>query len=389
MSLYDALGISRDETADGIKKAYYKLAREHHPDKGGDAEKFKKIQHAYDVLSDNQKRQVYDMTGQEDGHGGHGGPGVPDMGPFGFSGGAFHMDVGNIFDHMFNGGGGGHGFFGVGGGQGGARVQRKQPKGPNKSHDINLTLAEFYKGREIKIVFNQGRNCYACKGEGCSSFEECRNCGGRGFVLQNVQVQPMMFVQSRTTCGSCGGKCRSEGARCTVCSGNKILNREKTLEVRIQPGMRDGQVFQFGGECSDSPEFEKPGDVILTLRRADTLDYLWNSSDLVIKRKISWQESVAGFRFELKDHPSGKNFLLEFIGEVLTTDAKLKAKDLGMPNPSGGIGDLIIIIQVEAPGVEKQPIEHLTEAQEVYKKQKEEWQTYSSDEFTLVRLLRG
>ena len=362
-SLYELLGVDRSAGPDVIKKAYRSLVLEKHPDKGGSAEEFKDIQRAYEILSDPAKRQRYDMTGQEDDAPQQGGMPFAEMmrgfGGGGFGGGGFGggpgfaFDVGDIFEQMFQGaggggGGGGQGFF-AGHGMGAPPQPERKGKGPSKQHEIGLTLAEFYKGREIRLVFNQGRFCHACKGDGVSKFIECTSCGGKGMVFEQMQIQPGMFMQRRSVCGDCGGKCRKPGPTCTVCSGNKILNREKVLEVKILPGMRDGLQLQFAGECSDSPEFEKPGDVLLILRRNDNLNYVWMGYDLVLETTITWLESVVGFTRTFTDHPSGKILKVVWNGEILINGAKLKAAGYGMMKDLVNAGDLVLTITVKAP----------------------------------------
>ena len=363
-NLYETLEIDRGASQDDIKKAYFKAARTKHPDKGGSAEEFKEIQRAYETLSDAGRRQMYDMTGSEEGQGGpqmgHGmggnpfehmmrgfaGAGAPGMG--------FHVDVGGMFEQMFQGAPGAQGFFGVPmTGQSQAQSQGPPPrtgKGPSKMHEINMNLMEFYKGRELRLVFNQGRFCYACKGDGVTSFVECGGCGGRGFHLQQMQLQPGMYVQTRGTCRECEGKCRKPGPLCTVCSGSRILNREKTLDVKILPGMHDGHQFTFVGECSDQIDFAQPGDVILVLKCPDTAVYTWTGADLATEITITWIESVTGFSRSLGDHPSGVPKTIVWNGDILLNGTKLRGLGLGMPTPQGsGHGDLIVSVKVTQP----------------------------------------
>ena len=362
--LYETLEIERDASPDDVKKAYFKAARTKHPDKGGSAEEFKEIQRAYETLSDSGRRQMYDMTGSEEGQGGqqmgHGmggnpfehmmrgfaGAGAPGMG--------FHVDVGGMFEQMFQGAPGAQGFFGVPmTGQSQAQSQGPPPrtgKGPSKMHEINMNLMEFYKGRELRLVFNQGRFCYACKGDGVTSFVECGGCGGRGFHIQQMQLQPGMYVQTRGTCRECEGKCRKPGPLCTVCSGSRILNREKTLDVKILPGMHDGHQFTFVGECSDQIDFAQPGDVILVLKCPDTAVYTWTGADLATEITITWIESVTGFSRSLGDHPSGVPKTIVWNGDILLNGTKLRGLGLGMPTPQGsGHGDLIVSVKVTQP----------------------------------------
>ena len=356
--LYETLEVDRGASQEDIKKAYFKAARTKHPDKGGSAEEFKEIQRAYESLSDPQRRQMYDMTGSEEGQGGGGGfnggnpfehmmrgfagAGAPGMG--------FHVDVGGMFEHMFQGAPGAQGFFGVP-----VTPQGPPPrtgKGQSKMHEINMNLMEFYKGRELRLVFNQGRFCYACKGDGVTSFMECGPCGGRGFHIQQIQLQPGMYVQTRSQCTDCGGKCRKPGPLCTVCSGSRILNREKTLDVKILPGMKEGHQFTFVGECSDQIDFAQPGDVILVLKCPDTTVFTWTGNDLGHEITVSWVESVTGFTRVLADHPSGLPKTIVWNGDILLNGARLRGLGLGMPSDSSGqFGDLIITVKVTQPDV--------------------------------------
>jgi DnaJ-class molecular chaperone len=357
--LYETLEVERGASQEDIKKAYFKAARTKHPDKGGSAEEFKEIQRAYESLSDPQRRQMYDMTGSEEGQGGGGGfnggnpfehmmrgfagAGAPGMG--------FHVDVGGMFEHMFQGAPGAQGFFGV------PMTAPQGPpprtgKGQSKMHEINMNLMEFYKGRELRLVFNQGRFCYACKGDGVTSFVECGACGGRGFHIQQIQLQPGMYVQTRSQCTDCGGKCRKPGPLCTVCSGSRILNREKTLDVKILPGMKEGHQFTFVGECSDQIDFAQPGDVILVLKCPDTTVFTWTGNDLGHEITVSWVESVTGFTRVLADHPSGLPKTIVWNGDILLNGAKLRGLGLGMPSDSSGqFGDLIVTVKVTQPDV--------------------------------------
>ena len=357
--LYETLEVERGASQEDIKKAYFKAARTKHPDKGGSAEEFKEIQRAYESLSDPQRRQMYDMTGSEEGQGGGGGfnggnpfehmmrgfagAGAPGMG--------FHVDVGGMFEHMFQGAPGAQGFFGVP-----VTPSQGPPprtgKGQSKMHEINMNLMEFYKGRELRLVFNQGRFCYACKGDGVTSFVECGPCGGRGFHIQQIQLQPGMYVQTRSQCTDCGGKCRKPGPLCTVCSGSRILNREKTLDVKILPGMKEGHQFTFVGECSDQIDFAQPGDVILVLKCPDTTVFTWTGNDLGHEITVSWVESVTGFTRVLADHPSGLPKTIVWNGDILLNGAKLRGLGLGMPSDSSGqFGDLIVTVKVIQPDV--------------------------------------
>jgi len=343
---YKALGVDRDASTDTIRKAYRSLAREKHPDKGGNAEEFQVIQQAHEVLTDNERRRMYDMTGSDNpqagGMGGMAAGGVPfhfmpGMGPFGMPG--VNFDIGGLFGQMF------------GGGQG--KPQRGQ-KGPNKHHDIGLKLADFFKGKEIKLKFNQARRCTTCSGSGAEASDPCGPCNGSGARTLMRQIGPGMMAQTRVSCDVCNGEGRRVLRSCKPCNGKRFTEREKELTINIIPGMREGENVAFVGECSDSLDFESPGDVVLTLRRADqgvgeTDEYDWKGDDLWIRKEITFAESILGFQREFADHPNGAKPTFSWRSGPLIHGAALTVPSLGMPRKSGGFGNLIVQLMVQAP----------------------------------------
>ncbi len=341
-SLYETLGVARDASVDEIRKAYKSLAREKHPDRGGDAEEFKAIQQAHETLSDEGKRRMYDMTGsvdgQEGGDMGMAAGGIPfsfmgGMGPFGMPGVAF--DLGSMFGGIFGGGGG----------------PRKRPgKAPNKHSDIGLRLADFYSGREIKLKFNQQRRCPTCGGSGAEKSESCGPCGGRGVRTMARMIGPGMIAQSTGPCDVCSGEGKRIMKACGACHGKKFKEHEKELVIQIKPGMRDGETLVFAGECSDTPDFEEPGDVVLTLKRVEEEGWEWRGSDLHTTVHITFAEAILGFQKTLKDHPSGTPLHVGWSGIPLVHGAILKAEGKGMPiRDSNKFGTAYIQVLVESP----------------------------------------
>lgn len=225
--LYSVLGVEKGASTEEIRKAYKTLAREKHPDRGGDAEAFKAVQQAHEVLSDDGKRRMYDMTGSIDGEGGHpdmgmAAGGIPfsfmgGMGPFGMPGVSF--DFGNMFSGIF-------------GGQGGP--PRSRPgKGPNKHSDIGLRLADFYNGKEIKLRFNQSRKCGTCGASGAEKTESCGACGGRGVRTSARMIGPGMIAQSTGPCDVCSGEGKRVLKPCMTCHGKRFQEREKSWLSRL------------------------------------------------------------------------------------------------------------------------------------------------------------
>jgi DnaJ family protein A protein 2 len=350
--LYERLGVDRDASREEIRRAYKDLAKEKHPDRGGDPEEFKRIQEAHEVLTDEDRRRMYDVTGSAaEGSGapmsGMAAGGFPfhfmnGAGPFGMPGVAF--DMGDVFSHLFGGGGPGVGA--------GPRRSRA-PRGPNKHHDIGLSLRDFFVGKEIKLKFNQARRCTGCAGSGADSTEPCGQCGASGFKTLTRQIGPGMMAQTRIPCDGCSGEGKRVLRACGACHGKKYMEREKSLDIKIKPGMHDGQNLVFEGECSDSAEFERPGDVVLTLRRTDggvgdMDEYEWVKDDLILRKSISYTESILGFSMVLEKHPGGSR-TVEWRGGPLIHGAMLKYTGGGMPRSGGGFGDLFIQVMIVPP----------------------------------------
>ncbi len=356
VSLYDTLGVSRDASTDEIRKAYKAQAREKHPDRGGDAEEFKTLQQAHEILSDDNKRKMYDMTGSVEGAEGHGGGGpnggmaaggIPfsfmgGMGPFGMPGVSF--DFGDMFSGIFGGPGGGPG------GPGGPKRARPG-KAPNKHSDIPLRLSDFYAGRELKLKFNQSRKCGTCAGSGADKSEPCGQCGGRGIRIQARMIGPGMIAQSTGPCDACGGEGKRIIRTCTNCQGKRFLEREKELTIQIKPGMHEGQTLVFPGECSETADFEEPGDVVLTLKRTEDDCWEWRDADLFTKVNVSFAESILGFRREIAGHPCGSPLVVEWRGGPITHMTILQAAGKGMPRKANPVeyGVAHIQVHVAAP----------------------------------------
>ena len=357
-NLYERLGVERDSSTEAIRRAYKDLARVNHPDRGGNAEEFKRIQEAHEVLSDEERRKMYDMTGSTNERGGEsagfngmaaGGFPFSFMGgggsPFGMPGVAFNM--GDVFGHMFGGGG-------PGGGPG-MRGRPRGGQGPNKFHDVPLSLSDFYRGKEIKLKFNQARRCATCNGSGAEKSETCNTCRGLGVKEVIRMLGPGMIARGEVQCDSCAGEGKRVIKMCEGCHGKRFMEREKQLDIKIIPGMRDGEKLTFAGQCSDSVEFESPGDVVLTLRRTDAGvgkidEYEWTNDDLLIRKTVSYSESITGFTLELDNHP-GSTKRLEWRGGPLLHGAVLKLVGGGMPRKNGGHGVLYVQIMVTPPPV--------------------------------------
>lgn len=366
MELYKILGIEKSADSKEVKKAYFDLAKKHHPDKGGDVEEFKKIQRAYDILSDGEKRSFYDQTGQIPGEGGddgmHGG------------GGGMPFDIGSMFGQMFGMGMGPGGPFGMGMGgpfgPGGPRPQRGPPsasrrgKAPPKVHEINLMLSDFYKGRSIHINFERSKFCAPCKGDGFTSFTACEECRGQGVIMRQQMIGPGMAVMNTMPCGACQGAGQKKGSKCWSCQGKCFTNEQKSLEVVIEKGMGPGERLVFPGECSDTQEFAEAGDVHILLGEADE-DIPWTrtKNDLRATLNVSFTESVCGCKKMIEKHPGYPDGYEVVVPPGSQHMDQLVFKGTGMPirGQNDQKGDVIITLHVKITDQEKKACEKNTE----------------------------
>jgi DnaJ-class molecular chaperone len=338
--LYEVLGVPRNADAKQIKRAYFELAKEHHPDKGGNTEKFQEIQRAFDILSDGEKRGFYDATGStgEEGAGPRGGPFGGGGGPFGFP-----FDIGAMFG-MFGGGGPpGHG-------GGPAARRQKRPKGPNKTHEIGLKLADFYHGRHLRVEFDRQAFCSLCAGEGCKTWKPCDSCHGSGTKEQHIMVGPGMVMVQRGPCPGCGGEGKHKGEKCESCSGNGVIGQHKALDIHIEPGSRPGDILIFKKECSDHPDFEEAGDVHIVLSEAEEETVFKREGDtLCVQAKLTLLESLLGCERTYNGHPAYPGGLVVQIPAGTQNSTTLTQEGKGMIRKGGeGVGELKIFVQVEA-----------------------------------------
>jgi DnaJ family protein A protein 2 len=271
---YKLLEIERNATDAEIKKAYRKLAVKHHPDKGGDPEKFKEISKAYEVLSDPDKRSKYDRFGEEGLDGGGGG------------------DPSDIFEAFFGGGGGGR------------RGQQRRKKTKDVVQPIKVTLEQLYNGSTKKLAIT--RQVIDKK----RGVQECRECDGRGVKVEVIRMGPMI-QQMQSACGSCGGNGKSFQTK----------SEREVLEVHVQKGAPDGHKVTFREMADEHPDADT-GDVVFVLKQEDHKDFKRKGADLFIERKISLVEALCGFEMTLTHLDGRKLFIKTSPGEIVKPAAR-------------------------------------------------------------------
>lgn len=332
---YTLLGVERSADASELKKAYRKLAMKNHPDKGGDPEKFKEITAAYEVLSDPEKRQIYDEYGEDaikEGMGSSGGG--PGDNPF------------DIFESLF-GGGGGHPFGGRGG-RGGKR------KGEDVVHPLKVSLEDVYNGVSKKLSLAKNVMCPKCDGKGSKSGASgrCAGCQGSGVKVQLRQIAPGMVQQMQTVCPDCrgAGEMISDRDKCEKCRGNKVVQEKKILEVHVEKGMQHNQKIVFHGEADEAPD-TVPGDIVFVVQQKEHKLFKRKGSDLYLEKELTLVEALCGFKFVI-NHLDGRELLIQSNeGEIIKPGQFKAVYDEGMPTHTRQFdkGKLFIQFQVKFP----------------------------------------
>ena len=250
-----------------------------HPDKGGDPEKYARLSHAYDVLSDSEKRRNYDQFGDENGPKGGGGGFDP-------------------FSEFFSGFGGFH--FNTHGGSGnGAQGRREQL--PTVRIPVEVTLEDLYSGRTFAVTQRRQQLCRHCRGTGANDpndIRTCTACGGSGVRVRTVQRGPGFVQHMQSTCDVCGGKGRVVTSTCRHCHGSRVETGEELLRVWIERGMADGSVVAFPAHTDERPDWA-PGDVELVVRTLPHARFTRDGDDLRTVQHISLLAALTGFELDI------------------------------------------------------------------------------------------
>ncbi|NTW28504.1 MAG: molecular chaperone DnaJ [Coriobacteriia bacterium] len=339
---YDLLGIKKDATADEVKKAFRRLARKHHPDAGGDEEKFKEINEAYEVLSDAEKRAQYDQYGQY--FGGNVPPGAGGGypgGSGGFPGGAGGYtsvnfgdlgDLGDLFGGVF------------GGSRGGGRTQAR--RGQDLEMKLDLTFEQAFTGMATQIEVDREVPCATCSGSGAkpgTSATTCPSCGGTGTTADGQG----MFAFSRA-CSRCSGSGRVIEQPCSACRGAGRVMKRQPVTVNVPAGATDGGRLRFKGKGETGVNGGPAGDLYVVTHIKPHPYYTREGADVVLDLPISITEAALGTAVEVPAPDGSRPKIKIPAGTQSGKVFRLKGK--GAPKLKGsGNGDLRIKARVVTP----------------------------------------
>ncbi|HEX5724549.1 MAG TPA: molecular chaperone DnaJ [Longimicrobiaceae bacterium] len=340
---YEILGVARTAEAEVIKKAYRKLALEHHPDRnGGDKEaeeKFKEATEAYEVLRDADKRAAYDRFGHAGVKGRAGAGGGPFGGGFGFE------DALNIFMRDFGGFGGLEDLFGGGASRRRGGVQ----KGKDLQVKLRISLADVAKGVRKTLRIKPLEVCGACSGSGAAGAEgpvTCEACQGQGQIRSMQRSVFGQFVTARV-CPTCGGEGKVIRNPCPKCHGDGRERGERTLEVEIPAGVSSDNYLTLRGQGNAGPRGGPRGDVMVVIEVEEDRRFIRDGSDLVYDLPVSFSQAALGRELEVPTVYGDEKVRIPAgvqSGQVLTLRGK------GLPHlGGGGRGDQHVRIHVWTP----------------------------------------
>jgi len=332
--LYGVLGVRPDAEADDIKRAYRRLAREHHPDAGGEEERFKELSRAYEVLADPERRARYDRFGDDGATASRGNGGAGD--PFGFSSG-----IGDVLDAFF-----GSGFTGAGF-QGEARGERK---GRDVLVGVELTLEELLTGATRTVEVDVATTCDGCQGHGSADGTppvRCTTCGGSGRMQRMVRT-PIGSMATAVACRDCGGNGRRITDACRTCRGEGRRARVRTIQVDLPAGLEDGDRIPLRGQGEAGRQGAASGDLYVQVQVAAHPSLVRDGRALHTVLVVPVTTAVLGGRLRVPGL-GGEEHEVSVPAGVQPGEVLLVTR-VGLPVRGGGRrGDLHLHVEIEVP----------------------------------------
>jgi len=335
---YETLGVPRDANKDQIKKAFRKLAQQYHPDvnKSDDAEmRFKEINEAYQVLSDDERRAVYDRYGHAGLQGSGAGAGYgADMSGFG--------DFGSIFEELFG------GFSG----RSASGSSRRQPRrGADLRADIRLSFEEAVFGAEREMDIPRMEACEHCHGTGAeppTAPVVCATCNGTGEVKRRQQSPLFGTIVTASPCPTCNGAGEVIPSPCTKCRGRKFIRITRKLNVKIPAGVDDGTRIRLAGEGEAGQNGGPPGNLYVVVAVAPHKFFVRNGSDILLELPINVAQAALGATIKIPTL-EGATETIE-VPPGTQTGAQFRKRGQGVPHlQRNGRGDMLITTRVDVP----------------------------------------
>ncbi len=342
---YEVLGVSKTATDEELKKAYRKLAKKYHPDANPDnreeaEQKFKELNEAYEVLSDKQKRAMYDQFG-------HSGPNGYSNDFSGFSGfegfsgasgfGGMDFDLNDIFSSFF-----------------GGSTRKRNTNGPVRGRDlkirVEITFEEAAFGVNKEVTVSREEQCDVCKGSGCkpgTSPETCRVCGGSGQV-RTTQNTILGSFSSIRTCDNCAGTGKVIATPCSECRGRGTVKKQRKIKVSIPAGIDDGQVISLNGEGEPGLRGGAPGNLYINISVKKHQLFTRKGDSIFCDVHVSFPQAALG---AIIDVPTLAAQVEKFdLPEGTQTGSIFTLKGKGIKNINGrGVGDLYFTVIVDVP----------------------------------------
>ena len=313
---YNILEVDKNASPDEIKKAYRKMSKKYHPDinKDSDSEsRFKEINEAYDVLSNQDKRSNYDRFGDPNGGG--------------FSGGFGGFDINDIFGDFFGGG-----------------KSQRQKKGRDLRVKVSLDINDIINGVKKKIRYNRQTLCKPCNGEGGTDPKTCTSCDGSG---QRMTIQNSILgqIRSMSECVDCSGRGRVITNKCDSCKGNGTVLKEEIIDVEIPAGVSNGMQLTmsgYGNEINNGIS----GDLNILIDEVRDINFKREGGNIIIEKDISVIDAIIGSNINVKT-PRGEMGIN--IEPGTETGKILRIKGKGIPDINYGLGDIVVVFKVRIP----------------------------------------